>query len=294
VVSVLHELGPRPESVPYLISAWPLTTNSPYSPTRHDLVLTLSRVAKHDPERCLPIFLTEVNTRNEEMRSVAVWGLNALGPLAHSGVPAVCGMLFGTNTYTQFAAAETLGHLTNRMPALLPRLRELAHGSNGQGAAGAAFTLFLWGEPEAESIGVLTNLLSVKEAKGTAAEYLGKIGPDAASAMPALIVACQQEIGAWVDRYDRARCAIAILEIGGPNEIAINELKAALTYKSNPWVRYAVARDLGQMPEIAQPLVSALEKNLGDSDREARHSAEIALKKIQAGITREEKSTSRR
>src|SRR5262245_46353827 len=44
VVHVLLEIGPLPESLPFLLAAWPLTTNSAFWPTRHDLVLAISRL----------------------------------------------------------------------------------------------------------------------------------------------------------------------------------------------------------------------------------------------------------
>jgi HEAT repeat protein len=279
IIFVLGELGPPIESIRYLSAAWPLTTNES-SIARHDLLSVLWPIATNSPDLTLPIFLSELNSADEDMQKVAVWGVGALGPIAHSGVPAATAMLQGQNGYYQFAAAVALGRITNRISALLPRLRELACGTNAQPAVGAALTLFRWGEPAENSVRILTQFLTNQEVKGIAAQFLGRIGPGAQAAVPALIAASQKDIGGPVDRYDRARSAMAVLKISGRNEIAIQELKSALTFKGNRWVRYAVARDLGNAGEIGHWLADALEQNLTDPYPDARHAASVALRKL--------------
>src|SRR5687768_7705356 len=160
VINALGELGPPPASLPHFVEAWHQATND--SSLRRDLVLKMSYIATFSPELSLPIFLAELNSGNQELRNVAIWGAGALGPVAHGGVAAAESMIHSTNAYSQFAAAVALGRITNRMPALLPRLRELASGTNGQAAASAALTLFRWGEPGEKSVAVLTDLLTNK------------------------------------------------------------------------------------------------------------------------------------
>jgi HEAT repeat protein len=281
VIFVLGELGPPIESIRYLSAAWPLTTNES-SIARHDLLSILWPIATNSPELTLPIFLSELNSSDEDIRKVAIWGLGALGPIAHSGVPAATAMLQGQNGYSQFAVAVALGRITNRISALLPRLRELARGTNAQPAVGAALTLYRWGDPVENSVTILTQFLGNQQVKGIAAQFLGKIGSGAQAAVPALIAASQKDIGGPVDRYDRARCALAVMQISGRNDIAIQELKSALTFKGNRWVRYAVARDLGNAGQIGQWLADALEQNLTDPYPDARHAASVALGKMGA------------
>ena len=281
VVSTLLEIGLSGESVPHLLAAWPLTTNDTSSAARHDLVLALSRVAQHAPDGCLPIFLAELEAPDENLRLAAAWGASSLGSKAHAATPALLRLLASTNGYSQFTAIVALGKVTSALPEVLPQLRELAHGSDDRTAAGAALTLWRWGEPVGETVATLTGLLSKKGGKGLAAEYLGVIGRDAASAVPALIEASQKDIGAWVDRYDRARCAIAVLQIAGRNEVANKELEAALSFSGNSWVRGAVARDLGRQGRLAEPLLPALRQNLRDTDIGARNAAAAAIESIE-------------
>jgi len=172
--------------------------------------------------------------------------------------------------------------VTNGVPSVLPKLHEMVHGTNARCAAAAAMTLWLWQGPPGESVGVLTNMLTRKESKGIAAGYLGGMSHDALEAVPALLAASQQDIGAWVDRYDRAQCALAAIRIAGTNQIAVNELEAALAFQKNSWVRGAVARDLAQLGPEAVVFIPALRRNLDDKDLEARHSASDALARIES------------
>lgn len=282
VVWSLREIGPPAESLPFLLAAWPLTTNTLFWPVRHDLLLTIASMATNAPARCLPLLLSELKDLNAEMRSVAAFGLGELGPIAHEAVPTMQVLLAGTNLLAQLSAVLALGRITNGLAPVIPLLQEMERGTNARVTAAAALTLWRWGQPASESISILTNLLWQKEAKGSAASYLGEIGPAAKAVVPALLQASQQDIGAWVDQYDRARCALAVLQIDGPDDVAVRELEGALQFRQNPWVRGAVARDLSRLGKLSQPLLPALRRNAHeDSDADVRHAAAIALETIE-------------
>jgi HEAT repeat protein len=285
VLWVLGKLGPPDEALTAIIRAWEMASNaSPgtrQSELRRDLLVNINRLAPRHPEQCLSILLAELNSGDAELQGVAAWGIGSLGHMANAAAPTLQHLIGSTNDYLRFAAAAAIGRVTNSLPAALPALRELAQGTNARCAAASAVTLWRWGEPPNASVGVLTNLLADKEVKGIAAGYLGVMGRDALPAVPALIGASQQDIGAWVDRYDRAKCALAAIQIDGINEIAAREVEAALAFKQNSWVRGAVARDLAQLGSEAARFIPALQRNLQDDDRSARHEASEALARIE-------------
>lgn len=128
---------------------------------------------------------------------------------------------------------------------------------------------------------VLESLLGSKTAKGTAASYLGSMGPVARGSLAALSRASHESIGAWVDMYDRAQCAKAALLIQGESPEAITVLEEALAFQQNPWVRATVAIDVGNLGRIALPLVPALRRALQDPDREVRRASAEALAKLE-------------
>lgn len=285
VLFVLGELGPPDEALTAIIRAWVTTSHSApqsmQSVLRHDLLININRLAPRHPEQCLSVLLTELNSGDAELQGVAIWGLGSLEHTAAAAAPTLEHLIGSTNDYLRFAAAAAIGRVTDSLPAALPALQELTHGTNARCAAAAALTLWRWGEFPDNSLGVLTNLLTDKEAKGIAAGYLGSMRRDALPAVPALIAASQQDIGAWVDRYDRAKCALAVIQIAGTNEIAVKEVEAALAFQKNSWVRGAVARDLAQLGPEAAWFIPALQRNMQDDDRSARHEASKALARIQ-------------
>lgn len=285
VVHALRAIGPQQESLPYLLAAWPMVTNTPWSmATRCDLVGSIGALARFDPARSLPLLQFELGSTNADLQRSAVFALRHLGHAAHVAASALELLLNSTNQSLQFAASVVLGQVTNHPPSNPARLRELLHGTNAPGAAGAALTLWRWGEPAEPSVGVLVSLLSHPETKLHAAEYLGIMGREAESAVPALLEGCQRDIGAWVDQNDRAECALSLIRIAGTNEIAFRELEKSLAFPSNPWVRGAVADRLGRLGIRAAPLLPALRRNLDDADRDARHCAENALSRIETAL----------
>lgn len=284
VVQTLGEIGPPPESLPYLVAAWQMTTNRAESGVHHDLVFALRQISHPDLERCLPIFLAELESPDLDLRHVAAWGANRLGAKAQAATPALRRMLATTNGESQFTAAVVLGRVSNPLPELFPRLRELTQGPEAKAAAGAALTLWRWGQAVDESVAILTGLLSQKEGKGLAAEYLGVIGPDAAAAVPALTEASQKDIGASADGYGRVACALAVIRIAGTNEVVIKELEAALRSSDNAWIRGAMARNLGQLGRLGAPFLPALRQNLQDPEKRARIPAAQAIESIEKAL----------
>jgi HEAT repeat protein len=108
-----------------------------------------------------------------------------------------------------------------------------------------------------------------------AAETLGKIGPGAQEAVPALAEAVQDEVGA-VHVY----AAAALLRID--RAAAIDALGKALQ-ASSAWVREDAARALGDVGPAARPAIPLLQQALRDQATSVREAAALALRRISEG-----------
>jgi tetratricopeptide (TPR) repeat protein len=280
VVHCLAELGPLPESLPFLVQAWPLTTNEVWV-VRHDLLHTLGTAGTNAAALAMPIALAALDDPEPDVRIVAANALDRWGQPAPASVPRLVSLLSETNLPLATAAAGALGQVTNRADVAVPALRRLLASTNGYTRAVAAITLWRLGGERDEARRILESLLTTKEAKGAAAAYLGRMGALARDAVPTLLRASHQDIGAWVDMYDRAQCAKAVLRIQGETPEALGVLEEALTFKSNGWVRANMAEQLGDSGPLAVPLIPALRRALQDSDREVRHAATEALGKLE-------------
>jgi HEAT repeat protein len=106
------------------------------------------------------------------------------------------------------------------------------------------------------------------------------MGSVAHGSVAALLRASHENIGAWVDMYDRAQCARAVLLIQGESPEAITVLEEALAFQQNPWIRATMANEVGNLRQLALPLIPALRRALQDPNREVRHEAAEALAKL--------------
>ena len=278
VIACIAEIGPPPESVPLLVRAWPLTTNEIYV-IRHDLLHTLGHAGTNAFELARPLALQALADPNADVRIVGANALENWGQPAPEAVQQLVSLLSSTNCLLAAAAAGALGRVTNRAEAAIPALRVLLSSTNAYARAVAAVTCWRLGGDAEETRLILESLLRSSH-KGTAANYLGSMGLKAQASVPALLRASHQDIGAWVDMYDRALCARAVLRIQGQSPEAVGVLAEALVFKQNPWVRATVADDIGRLGSAAVTLIPALEDALHDGDREVRHEAANALGRL--------------
>jgi HEAT repeat protein len=281
IIACLSELGLPVESIPLLVQAWPLATNNS-SNVRHDLLYALGHGGTNAAAVALPIVVASLGDREQSVQHVAVNTLERWALPVPGAVPRLVELLSLTNTMLAGAAAAALGRVTNRADEALPALRKIMAGTNDYARASAASALWRLGGDADEARGMLESLLTTKRGKGTAAGYLGQMGPEAKESVPALLRASHENIGAWVDMSDRARCAKAVLRIQSESAEAIGVLEEALAFKSNGWVRTSVAEDIGKLSVQARPLIPALRRGLQDPDRDVRHAAAEALKQLEA------------
>ncbi|HWN94226.1 MAG TPA: HEAT repeat domain-containing protein [Methylomirabilota bacterium] len=282
MVHCLSEMGCPPESIPVLVKAWPLTTNESYN-VRHDLLHLFGLGGTNAAKLAMPIAVEALSDGNWNVRVVAAQTLGRWGQPNTLAIPPLLALLNSTNGEAAMSAASALGRMTNRCDEAVPGVRRLMASTNDYTVAVAAITLWRLGGDVTEARRTLESLLGSKRGKGGAANFLGQMGPVARDSVPALLKASQESIGAWVDMYDRAQCAKAVLRIGGESAEAYAVLEEAITTEKNGWVRGTMCREIAQLKELARPLLPALRKALNDPSRDVRHEAARALLRLQGG-----------
>lgn len=285
VLGCLRAIGLPPESIPLLVQAWPLSTNEG-SNVRNDLLHTLGRAGTNAAFLALPIAIASLDDQSQNVQHAAANALERWGHPAPAAVPRLIALLASTNLHFGGAAAAALGRVTNRADEAFPALRQIITGTNDYARAAAASALWRLGGDADESRRLLESLLTSKGGKGTTASYLGQMGPAARAAVPALLRASHENIGAWVDMSDRAECARAVLLIQGESTEAIGVLEEALAFQPNWWIRGSVAEDIGRLGAMARPLLPALRRALQDPERGVRHAAASALKRLESAEVR--------
>jgi HEAT repeat protein len=282
VIACLSELGPRPESIPFLIQAWALATNES-SGVRNDLLNTIGHADSNAVPMAMPIILAALDDPQPNVRVVAVNALERWATPVPQALPKLIPLISGTNLWLAAAAGAALGRVTNQADEAVQLLRDLlAKSTNDYCRASVSITLWRLGEDADEARRFLEPLLALKEGRGIAAQYLGEMGSAAKASVPALLRASHADLGAWVDMYDRAQCARAVLRIQreSPEAVAVIEAVMAPDRNANGWIRGTVAEQVGKLGPAATPLLPALRRALKDPDRIVRHQAAEALARL--------------
>src|SRR5204862_4797645 len=195
--------GPLPESIPWLVKAFPLTTNETYV-VRHDLLHALGNGGTNAANQAMPLVIASLRDRELQVRLMAAQTLAKWAQPAPAAIPDLLSLLGSTNDGAAMSAAMALGKITDHCDEARPGIRRLLQSTNDHTRAVAAMTLWrLGGEPE-ETRQILQSLLHSKQGKGVAAHSLGQMGPLAKASVPELLKAANEAIGAWVEMYDRA------------------------------------------------------------------------------------------
>ena len=278
MIHCLGEMRCPPESIPWLVKAYPLTTNESDN-VRHDLLHLLGQGGTNAAKLAMPLVIEALNDRKVDVGSMAAQTLARWGQPAPQAIPSLLLLLNGTNDQASMSAASALGRITNRCDEALPGVRRLLDSTNDYTRAIAAMTLWRLGGDAEETRRTLEGLLTSQRAKGVAASFLGQMGESARASVPALLKASQESAGRWVEMYDRAQCAKAVLRIQGESPEAYAVLEEALTTENNSWVRATMADEVDQLGALARPLWPALRKAARDAKRDVRYEADLALKR---------------
>lgn len=282
VIACIRSAARPEEFVPRLVQAWPLCTNEA-SNVRHDLLYTLATAGSNAAASALPVAIQALDDPRSTIRVAAAYALNRWGAPAPEAIPKLVSFISGTNVQLAVASAAALGRITNRADDAIPLIRELStRSTNDYGRAIAAVTVWRLGGNAEEARQQLESLLASKTGRGAAAKFLAEMGGAARPSIPALLRASHVDLEAWVDMYDRAQCAKAVLQITGQSAEAVGVLEEVLAHSKNGWIRGTVADELGRMGPLALPLIPALRRTLKDPVREVRHEAGEALTRLKA------------
>jgi HEAT repeat protein len=276
IVHCLSEMGCPPESLPWIVKAWHVATNDATS--SQDSLLFLLGVGGTNAARVgMPLVIDSLQSRQWDIRGRAAEVLARWAQPAPEAIPRLLVLLNSTNDRARVSAASALGRITNRCDEALPNVRELLSSTNDYARAVGAVTLWRLGRDADESRRLLEGLLKSHGAKGVAAGYLGEMGTLARASVPALLEALHESAGRWVEGYDRAQCARAILRIQGDTPEATAALEEAITIEQNYWVRTTMCGQIAQLGPLARPLLPALRKAATDTNRNVRYEAAKAL-----------------
>jgi HEAT repeat protein len=280
VVNCLSELGPLPESIPWLVKAFPLSTNESYV-VRHDLLHALGNGGTNAAAQAMPLVVASLRDQEPEVRLMAAQTLARWAQPAPDAIPDLVSMLSSTNESMVMSAAWALGNITNRCDEALPGVRRLLDRSPDDfHRAIAAMALWHLGGDAGETRRVLEGLLRSKRGKGVAANSLEQMGPAAKSSVPELLKAAHENIEASFETYDRAQCAKAVLRLQGETPEMYPVLEEAIITEKNSWSRATVIEQIAQIGPSARPLVPVLQRALNDPQRDVRHEAAVALEKL--------------
>jgi HEAT repeat protein len=204
-----------------------------------------------DRVQTLTAFLDR-NKHSYQAAESAARALGDLGPAARAAEPQLRAALTDDVAGVRMAAVIALGQIA----------------AEETGVVGALAT-----ETVTALIDVLTNA-SEREARRSAAVSLGKIGPRASAAIPALVAALKtaDAQGGWWVASD------ALARIGGPD--VVPHLTEALAH-ADDGIRHTAVRGLGRLGPVARPAVEAIRRvSIDDSRAYIRKAAEEALRQI--------------
>jgi len=194
----------------------------------------------------------------------AVYGLGGLGPAAAPAVPALLEELNFLTSYDRLAVINALAKIGPEAKDALPVLREMT--SDDTVAVDAA--LAIWrisgdGEEAAGALATLTRTLDSYQ-KEQAVDALGTMGPDAATAVPALVELLTSDDGGSLTLKQAAAAALGNI---GPNAAdAVPVLIQLLPERPDEYseVPEIAAAALGkiapQSPEVIAALVRVLKR----------------------------------
>jgi CubicO group peptidase (beta-lactamase class C family) len=206
---------------------------------RWNSVVALSKLG----EAAVPALAQGLTARNPDVRAGAARALAGIGKPATAALQELCRALEDPQEMVRQSAAEALGGIgTGAAAAIAPLLARLS---------------------DADPFVI-----------GSAAEALGRIGT---AAVPGLIrVLESREAASWPS-------TIALGKIGPDAAPAVPALARALSSEQEK-VRWGAAMALANIGRIAEPAVTPLLARLSDADQDVRWASSLALDRISPGV----------
>jgi HEAT repeat protein len=236
--------------------------------------------------------LTEIYQQDisESSQSSAAYALGELGPAASMAVPALLRGVDDTNSMVRYTALHTLGKIHAQPESVVPVLIQCLLRNDQryrQGALldreGATLALGKFGPDAAKAVPALTLALqdamaapptSARSPICLAAETLGLIGPPAVSAIPVLTTLLDRP-----EPFVRGQAAIALWRIDANAGAALPVLSLAFDQLSRD-DKWKLIYELGRMGAGASEAFPLLTNELNNSDSTLRELATNVLKQI--------------
>ena len=207
--------------------------------------------------------------RFHERKSIA-FALAHIGPEAKEAVPALIDVLRNDNGDTRAAAAYALERIGPAAAPAVPALCQLLRTGDADDKRCAIGALGEIGPAAADGVALLVKELDSESNGGgrwKVADSLGKIGPKAREAVPALVAAPRNPAASV-----RVSAAWALWRIDGRKQPLLDALGEDLES-----IRKDAAIYLGRLGPEAKAAVPGLVKALEDEDKQVREAAAEAL-----------------
>jgi HEAT repeat protein len=221
----------------------------------------------------VPSLLELLEDKNEDIRSQAILVLGGIGPQAKAATPALKELLAADSTKLQLAAAEALWEIAKE-PKSLFVLQAALEDRDRFVRQSAAARLGKIGPDAKTAVPGLSRLLNDdwEGARNDAARALGRIGPDA-----------KESVGALIESAKRARQylfrtdVVESLRRIGPNGVPVlmDTLK-----KEDDYAQELAAETLGLIGPKAEAAASLLESMLKNADGRLCTALALALWRI--------------
>jgi HEAT repeat protein len=265
-------------------------------------------------EKGVPMLLQALNETNLPSQIVALQSLGFLGPKASAAVPRLTELLqteASRSNHLHGSIAHTLGAIGSNAAPALPRIKELFHAeTDRKGRTAMAVALCQIDARQDEALAFLIDPLkdpSNAKQQQFAAMDLGRVGPNASAAVPALLEAMGSP------RVEVSMAAVdALKKIGVSNEVLLPRLEENLKSNDetirvnsaarilsiepgNPGAQQALLRvvqggsifasfaveTLGKAGAPAQAVVPALRQMLSTQPKEVRENTLRAIRRIE-------------
>lgn len=274
VSEALQKIGPAAkEAVPALTKLLADEKNE----VRKNAIVTLANI---HPEKkaAVPYLVEALRDEDKRVRSGSAEALELIGPAAKDAVPALIKALGDEYEAVWEPAWQALLKIAQEEKDAVPELVKGLADENKYVRYFVAMILSYMKPPIEETIPVLIRALTDESAPSwvfwDVARALGKFGPAAKDAVPALIKTLRAS-----DVRKRLVAARTLGKIGPAAKDAVPSLMKALGDEDSN-VRSAAARGLGKIGPEAKDTVPALMKAVGDLNEVVRRDAVAALGSI--------------
>jgi len=253
----LASIGPDAKAaVPTLIDA--LDSDAPG--LREAAVFALGRIGKSSSpatEKLMQFAAQE----EEPLQTVSLWALARISPdnkqLLRKVIPRLVDEIVDEDPIVRTAAARALGDLEPHPEIVLPEMKRVLAGAEPEVLHRAMDALASIGP---KAVPRLINALKYEQVDEKVASILGRMGPEAAPAVPELTELLERD-----DADARSEALFALAAIGPPAKSAVPEMTEALD-DPDMNVRYAAAYALGSVGPEAMSAKPALVQKLGGAD----------------------------